>query len=96
MKAIPPRRLIDAVAEDLGVRRSVVHDVLVSAFEAIKDEAAEKDVMVRGFGTFYTATRVGCVRPSPSDVERLINVPTTKRLALRSPADRLSETGDAP
>jgi nucleoid DNA-binding protein len=96
MKAIPPRRLVDAVSGSLGVAKSVVNDVLVAAFEAIKEESAAKDVMIRGFGTFYTATRAGCVRPSPSDVERTITIPTTRRLALRSPADRLLETGDAP
>lgn len=91
MKAIPPRRLVAAIAKELGVTVDTVHDVLECAFEAIKDEAAEKDVMVRGFGTFYTGTRVGCVRSSPSDAERTIVVPTVKRLALRSPADRVSD-----
>lgn len=89
MKAIPPRRLVAAVADEIGVKADTVRDVLISALEAIKQEAAEKDVMIRGFGTFHTATRAGCVRSSPSDLERTIVVPSTKRLALRSPAERI-------
>ena len=65
--------------------------MLIAAFESIKAEAATGSIMIRGFGTFHTATRAGCVRPSPSDTSKIIEVPPTKRLALRSPADRLEE-----
>lgn len=89
MITAPPRKLISQIAKVTGVRRSAVQSVLVAAFETIKEEAAEGSVMIRGFGTFHTATRAGCVRPSPSDTSRMIEVPPTKRLALRAPADRL-------
>lgn len=91
MITAPPRKLVAQIAKQTGVRRSAVQNVLIAAFEAIKAEAAEGPVMIRGFGTFHTATRAGCVRPSPSDVNRMIEVPPTKRLALRAPADRLDE-----
>jgi nucleoid DNA-binding protein len=91
MITAPPRKLVAQIAKQTGVRRSAVESVLIAAFETIKEEAAESPVMIRGFGTFHTATRAGCVRPSPSDVSKMIKIPPTKRLALRSPADRLDE-----
>jgi len=91
MIATPPRRLVASVARATGLRADEVKAALVAAFEAIKAEAASGSIMIRGFGTFHTATRAGCVRPSPSDTSRVIEVPPTKRLALRSPADRIEE-----
>ena len=91
MIATPPRRLVASVARATGLRADEVKAALVAAFEAIKEEAASGSIMIRGFGTFHTATRAGCVRPSPSDTSRVIEVPPTRRLALRSPADRLEE-----
>jgi nucleoid DNA-binding protein len=91
MITAPPRKLVSQVAKQTGVRRSAVQAVLIAAFETIKEEAAKGSIMIRGFGTFHTATRAGCVRPSPSDVSKMIEVPPTKRLALRSPADRLED-----
>ena len=89
MITAPPRKLIDEVARKTGMRRSAVKAALITAFEVIKNEAASGSIMIRGFGTFHTAVRAGCTRPSPSDTARIIEVPATKRLALRSPADRL-------
>lgn len=89
MLAAPPRKLIDDVAERTGLRRSAVKDVLIAAFEIIKESAETGSVMIRGFGTFHTATRAGCTRPSPSNPDLVIEVPPTKRLALRAPADRI-------
>ena len=91
MITAPPRKLVSQIAKETGVRRSAVQAVLIAAFESIKAEAAIGSIMIRGFGTFHTATRAGCVRPSPSDTSKIIEVPPTKRLALRSPADRLEE-----
>jgi nucleoid DNA-binding protein len=91
MITAPPRKLVSQISKQTGVRRSAVEAVLIAAFETIKEEAAEGSVMIRGFGTFHTATRAGCVRPSPSDTSRTIVVPPTRRLALRAPADRLDE-----
>ena len=91
MITAPPRKLVSEIAKQTGIRRSAVQAVLVAAFEAIKNEAASGSIMIRGFGTFHTATRAGCVRPSPSDTSKIIEVPPTRRLALRSPADRLEE-----
>ncbi len=89
MIAAPPRKLISDVSRKTGLTREQVKDALIAAFEQIKSDAADGSIMIRGFGTFHTATRAGCTRPSPSDVSRVIEVPPTKRLALRSPADRL-------
>jgi nucleoid DNA-binding protein len=91
MIAAPPRKLINDIARKTGIHRDAVKDILVTAFEEIKTAAADGTVMVRGFGTFHTATRAGCTRPSPSDSSRIIDVPATKRLALRAPADRLED-----
>jgi nucleoid DNA-binding protein len=88
MITAPPKKLIDRVARRTGMTRGVVKAALVAAFEEIKNEAATGSIMIRGFGTFHTAIRAGCTRPSPSDVSRIIEVPPTKRLALRSTADR--------
>ena len=91
MIAAPPRKLIAQVSKETGLKPDAVRAALVAAFEQIKTEAATGSIMIRGFGTFHTATRAGCVRPSPSDTSRMIEVPPTRRLALRSPADRLEE-----
>jgi nucleoid DNA-binding protein len=96
MITAPPRKLVSTVAKETGIRRSAVQAVLVAVFEQIKNEAANGSIMIRGFGTFHTATRAGCTRPSPSDTTKIIEVPPTKRLALRSPADRLGDEDHAP
>ena len=92
MRAAPPKKLIDAVADRCGIRRSVAKVVLTEAFEEIKARSARGNLMIRGFGTFHTATRAGCVRPLPSDPTRTITVPSTKRLALRAPSDESDES----
>jgi nucleoid DNA-binding protein len=91
MIASPPRKLIHTVAKKTGLRSWQVKEALVAALEEIKADAAIGSVMIRGFGTFHTATRAGCIRPSPSDPTRTIEVPSTKRLALRSTADKLED-----
>jgi nucleoid DNA-binding protein len=91
MITAPPRKLVSRVAKKTGLKMEYVRDVLVAAFEQIKDEAATGSIMIRGFGTFHTATRAGCVRPSPSDTSKIIEVPSTRRLTLRSPSDRIEE-----
>ena len=87
MISAPPRKLIVDIARTTGVKRDTVKRILVATFETIKNEAETGHVMVRGFGTFHTAKRAGCVRPSPSDTSKMIEVPPTKRLALRSAAE---------
>lgn len=89
MITVPPRRLIAAVARKTRIKQARVRDVLVAAFEEIKAGVIEGPVMLRGFGTFHLARRKGCVRPSPADVDKIIEVPATQRLALRSNAERL-------
>ena len=94
MIAAPPRKLIQFVSKATGISKGSVKSVLAAAFENIKAEAETGTVMVRGFGTFHTATRAGCTRPSPSNPSVTIDVPPTKRLALRAPADRIGEEED--
>lgn len=94
MIAAPPRKLVQAVSKATGISKGSVKSVLIAALENIKAESEEGTVMIRGFGTFHTATRAGCTRPSPSDPSKTIEVPPTKRLALRAPADRIGEEED--
>jgi len=84
----PPRRLIDKIVQETGADEELIKRALTIAFETIKEEAAEGTVMIRGFGTFYTLERKGCVRPLPSNTSRTIEVPATRRLSLRSVPDR--------
>jgi nucleoid DNA-binding protein len=93
MKSIPPKRLVNAVADAVGATQETVRAVLECALEAIKQEAASgKTVMIRGFGTFYTSTRKGGKRGLPSDMSKVMDAPTTKRLSLRSPAEKVDES----
>lgn len=89
MKTVPPKRLVNAVSDAVGMTQEVVRAVLECTFEAIKQEiAAEKIVMIRGFGTFYQGVRKGGKRGLPSDMSKVMDVPTTKRVSLRSKPEK--------
>lgn len=79
-----PQKLIDSVAAQTKQPPEIIKEILDTALNDIAVTASTGTLMIRNFGTFYTAHRKGCVRPSPAFPDRIINVPDTQRLALRA------------
>lgn len=86
-----PRLLLADVAKDVDMPVNLVKEVVETALAHIAARAQTSNVMIRGFGTFYTARRAGYVRAGMDDPKATMKIPTTERLALRSAPRRLGD-----